>query len=506
MSKTIAKDSFVLMIGRGIVFLISIITPIVLVRIFSVSEFGEYRQAMLIVTTAASILSLGMPQSLFYFFPHFPSDKGVYLARTIAIVSLTGFLFCLFMWLGANYVALFFKNTNYIEFSAIIGMSAFMFGFSSLVDTALLADGEVLLSTKVMTIARIIQAPVLITCAFIGGFSLLMKGFLLVLTCKSLFSFWFFRKKYGVSILNLKLYNVIPHLKYGIPLGLGAIFQLLSETSDKFIVSHYMSEKLFAVYSAGCYELPFIIVIFGSIGDVVLPIIMRLKSLDLIEEVVTTWHRAIKHSMLIGIPVFIFFFAYANEFITTIFTMKYADAVPVFRLSIITILLESLRYGMITRAYARTGFMLFISVVAFLLMLPATYFGIRYFGLIGAIGGFVSTRFLIVGSEILYSKYIISLKWGKLLPFKYMAKIAVLSFICLLLPLLSTRLFVLSNNWAQLFYLMAFTFYSYAYLTNYMGFWHADRLPIPKSIKIQLQAVFPGRRSNCGISADIDED
>lgn len=501
MSIAMVKNSLVLMIGRGIVFIISIITPIILVRIFSVGEFGEYRQAMLVVTTAASILSFGMPQSLYYFFPHYPADKGVYLSRTIAILSLTGLLFFLFMWHGADYVAQFFKNTNYIETSAIIGMSAFMFGLSSLIDTALLADGEVFLSTKVMTVARIIQAPVLIVCAFIGGFSLLMKGFLLVLTCKSIFSLWLFRRRYRVSIFNMKLFNLLPHLKYGVPLGMGGIFAMLSETADKFIVSHYLSEKLFAIYSAGCYELPFIIVIFGSIGDVVLPIIVRLKSMNLIDEVVSTWHRAIEHSMLIGIPIFIFFFAYAYEFITTVFTTKYIDAVPIFRVSIVTIFLESLRYGMITRAYARTGFMLFVSMFAFLLMLPATYFGINYFGLIGAIGAFVSTRSLIVCSEIAYSKYLLSLKWRNLLPFKYMAKIAALSFICLFLPLLSKRLFTLNNNWAQLFYLMSFTFSLYAYLTNYMGFWSAEGLPVADNVKKILHTFFPGRRSNCRISA-----
>ena len=501
MSDTVAKDSMVLMIGRALVLMISVITPIILVRIFSVGEFGEYRQAMLIVTSAACILPLGMPQSLYYFFPHYPADRSIYLARTIAIMALTGMVFCSLMWLRAPDVAAFFRNDSYLQTSAIIGLSAFMFGFSSLIDTALLADGEVMLSTRIMTIARIIQAPVLIGCALAGGFPLLLKGFLLVLTGKSLYSIWFFRRAYRMSFFRLELQHIMPHLKYGVPLGIGVLFSMLSETADKFIVSHCTSDKLFAIYSAGCYELPFIIVIFGSIGDVVLPVIVKLKSMDLTGEVVKTWHKAIEHSMLIGIPVTIFFCAYADEFITTVFTMKYADAVPIFRVSILSILLESTRYGMITRAYARTGFMLFVAMAAFLLMLPATYYGIRYFGLIGAIGAFIATRFLIVGSEIIYSKYILSLAWRDLLPFRYMFKITAISCCCLLLPLLSTRLFVFGNNWAQLFYLMAFTFASYAYVTNYLGYWSADVLPIPGRIKRILIAVFSGRQSDCWISA-----
>lgn len=501
MSNSLAKDSLILMIGRGGVFLVSVITPIILVRIFSVGEYGEYRQAMLVVSTAATILPFGMPNSLYYFFPHFPAEKGVYLSRTIVIISLIGGLFCLLTWIFASDMALFFKNPRYVETSAIIGLSAFMFAFSSVIDTVLLADGEVLLSTKVMIVARLVQVPILIICAFTGGFLLLLKGFLFSLSCKSLYSIWFFRKRYKISLFQLNLSSILPHLKYGIPLGLGATFSMLSASADKFIVSHYLGEKLFAIYSVGCYELPVMIVIFSSIGDVVLPTIVKLKSMNKTEEVIKTWHRAIEQSMLIGIPVCIFMFAYANEFITTVFTIKYVDAVPIFRISIITIFLESLRYGMITRGYARTSFMLFVSIFTFILMLPATYFGIKYFGMIGAIGAFVSMRCLNVGSEIIFSKYILSLKFNRLLPFKYIAKITVNSLLCLVLPLIFASYYVFRNSWVQLFYLLFFTLSSYVYLTNYLGFWDLGSLPVSESIKKKLMILLPGRKSHGCFSA-----
>jgi len=133
-------------------------------------------------------------------------------------------------------------------------------------------------------------------------------------------------------------------------------------------------------------------------------------------------------------------------------------------------------------------------------MLPAIYFGVRYFGLVGAASAFVSTRSIIVISEIVYSKYILSLKWGTMLPFKYMAKIAVLSFACLILPLLSKKFIVFTNSWLQLFYLMLITFLSYVYITNFMGYWSVDGLPISDRMKSYLKVVFCGRRCSGCIS------
>lgn len=138
------------MVGRGASLLLSVITPMILVRIFSVGEYGEYRQVMLIVTTAAMFLPLGCPISLYYFLPHFPEAKGKYLSRTIAVMMLTGGLFCLFMWLRAEDVSRFFNNANYLETGLLIGVLAFMLAASSLIDTVLLADGRVILSIKVM--------------------------------------------------------------------------------------------------------------------------------------------------------------------------------------------------------------------------------------------------------------------------------------------------------------------------------------------------------------------
>jgi len=80
------------MLGRGIGLMLAVITPLVLVRVMAVNEYGEYRQVMLLVTTIAGILPLGLPSSLYYFIPHFPSDKGIYIARTIIFIFITAML------------------------------------------------------------------------------------------------------------------------------------------------------------------------------------------------------------------------------------------------------------------------------------------------------------------------------------------------------------------------------------------------------------------------------
>ncbi len=482
MSK-IAKDSFTLIFGRGIGFLISVITPIILVRAFTVPEYGEYRQIMLIITTVAAILPLGMINSLYYFFPHFPDEKQVYLSRTVLLLFFNGLVFSIFMLFMGDSLAMFFKNRAFIHYDMYIGIATFLFALSMAIETILIIDDDVKLSSIILVITRAIRALTVIVCAFLGGPLIILYGLIFFFGGKAIFSLIYFYKKYRISIKSLDIKNSDSHIRYAVPLGFSGLFILLSEVSDKFIVSNMLGKEIFAVYAVGCYELPFIAIIFGSIGDVVLPKIVELKRLNDMDGVIRLWHSAIKKSMLIGIPVYIFFLTFADIFITTVFTSKYSDAVILFRISISIIILESLRYGMITRGYARTKFMFIVTAIGYIIMLPACILGTYYYQMIGAITSVIITRVLVVLSEITYSKYILSCTFRGLLPYKYTVIILLLSVISAIITFIISLGFIGINNWIRLFTVLIIFISVYSGITLYFKFWKIYDLPFIMKFK-----------------------
>lgn len=192
MSKTVIKDSITLISGRGLAFIISSVLPIVVVRLFSVSEFGEYRQALLIITTCAAILPLGMGNSLFYFFPRFPDQKAAYLSRTIFFILSTGLLLSFSIWIFAEDFAYFFKNQSFITYGKIVGWVAFLFALSSLIELVFIIDKKVALSSKILVATRLTRAIIVLTGAFQGSIPFILYGLFFLYLSKTIVSSIFF--------------------------------------------------------------------------------------------------------------------------------------------------------------------------------------------------------------------------------------------------------------------------------------------------------------------------
>lgn len=491
MSQEISKQSFVLMLGRGACFIINLVTPLFLVRYFSTTQYGDYRQMMLILTSFSSLLPLGFPSSLYYFLPNYPREKGVYLSRTIAVLFLVSIIFSVIFMIFNKQIAVFMKNDQLNSYFVPLSLAVGMLILSVLIETVLVVENKVKLSTQIMTYTQISRMVIIILCGIWGGVTYIVYGLLFLFTIKSVGSLVYFRLNYQTSFFSLNMRKSSEHFNYALTLGMGGIFVSLCEIADKYIVSNLLGLDTFAVYSVGCYELPFIAIVFGSIADVALPTIVQYKQRNATDEVIRLWHYSIESSMLIGIPIFISFFFFANQFIVTVFTNKYAAAVPVFRIALLTVLLEATRYGMITRAYSRTGFMFFVTLLSLLLMVPSCYFGITHYGIVGAISSVMGARFFIVTAEIIYSKYILSLEWHRLLPFIYIAKILLLSMISAEVSYMIARNLPELNKWLELIILFTTFGVIYAYLTNIFKFWKPETLPFPEKVNHILHYLFP---------------
>lgn len=491
MSEEISKQSFILMLGRGICFLVNIITPLFLVRYFTTLEYGEYRQMILILTSFSALLPLGFINSIFYFFPNYPDQKGVFLTRTIIFLLLTTVIFIFVFVVYNKPITTFMKNEQMLNYYLPLALTVTMFILSIIIETVLVVDNNVKLSTQIMTYTQILRMAIIIGCGIWGGVRYIVYGLLFLFTLKTIGSFIYFRFKYHISIFSAHIFKSYEHVRYSLLLGLGGIFTSLAEIVDKYIVSNMLGLNVFAAYSVGCYELPFIAIVFGSIADIALPKVVSLKQINANDEVTRLWHYTIESSMLIGIPMYVAFFIFANQFITTLFTNNYVSAVPVFRIALFTVILEATRYGMITRAYARTGFMFIVAIISLLLMIGCCYWGINHYGMVGAISAVIASRFFMVTVEIIYTKFILSVDWRKLLPFSFITKIFFLSLLSIIPPYIFTQCMPAINKWVILFGILSLYIVTYAIITNIYKLWTPGQLPLPLKAKYVLGLIFP---------------
>src|SRR5215510_8180117 len=87
------RPALMLMTGRALAFAVTFFVPAVLARVFTQTEFGTYKQYMLITYTLFSFGQFGLAECLFYFLPGNPERAGRYAFNSVAMLGVMGFLF-----------------------------------------------------------------------------------------------------------------------------------------------------------------------------------------------------------------------------------------------------------------------------------------------------------------------------------------------------------------------------------------------------------------------------
>src|SRR5215813_10318673 len=91
-NQSLSKQSMTLIAARGISFFLTLGIPLVLVRYLTQTEFGSYKQSILLFTTAVTLLPFGMAQSLYYFIPKEPENRAGYMANSFLFLLCAGSL------------------------------------------------------------------------------------------------------------------------------------------------------------------------------------------------------------------------------------------------------------------------------------------------------------------------------------------------------------------------------------------------------------------------------
>lgn len=482
MNNSLKKQAAMLIAGRGVGFIIAAVIPLIMVRIFSQFQYGEYRQIMLVVTMAIPLMSLGMEKSLYYFFPTYPRDKDVYLSITIAFYISIGAVCFFMLWFFRGYVLSVFNNPNFDVYIIPLGLVVIAMAFSLIIETVLIVEKKTQYASLIMILTKVAHCVFVVVGALLGGVLYALYGILIYLSIKALMSCLYFFRKYEISLFKMKAARIKEQIKYAIPLGLGGAISIIYNSVDKLAVSHFLGTESFAVYSVGCFELPFIFIFFQSIGDIVLLKVVEEREKGNSNEVLRIWHYGIEKSALIGIPMYIFCFYFADTIITTLFTDRYAESVPIFKIMIFMILLNSARHGVIPRAYARTKFVFYINLIAVIIMVPSGYIAVKNFGMIGAIYAFVGIQAFVITSSMLYSKHILTIPYGQLLPFKKIWTILACAIVSFLMVALLDVFIGEINQWLLLIILFAVYNSLLIYFSHLFGLWKLDDL-------IQIEAV-----------------
>jgi O-antigen/teichoic acid export membrane protein len=458
-----------------------IFSGMVFSRKLSLEDYGTYLQTFLAYDFAVPILTLGLPSALFYFLPRAKNGQKRIILESILLLFITATIFSVFLYFGGT--ELLAKRLNNPKLSETLQNLVFypLYTFPILVSSSVWVSYN---KVNVNSIYNIVTGLTLTISLIISVF--LTQNYYFPIMLRVLFPLITFPLaiylifKYVPGPIELPNINSMGKiLKFAIPLGMATIIGTLTQQLSNLIVSGLTSPTEFAIYANGAREVPFIGIITGSISVV----IMADMAVHIKEKQFGLALELFRKSSIISasylLPIMIFFMIFAGNFITILFSDKYASSVIPFRIYLLIIPARIAYYGPAFIALGKTQAVLYRTIFELILTAFFVYIFVSLFGIYGAAFGIVATIFF---WSLPFNFYHLSKEFNctmtYIIPFKKIGNILLISLIAGAIS--STILLFHLNS----FYIFSFGFIVFAFVYSILAFWFVQEF---KEITLQYK-------------------
>ena len=322
----------------------------ILSRYFDKGDYGTYKQVLYVYSTLLTIFLLGLPRTFSYFLPRVPIEqaKGM-IDKLNLLLLLAGTAFSVVLFLASNLIASWMNNADLAValrlFSPVPLLMLPTQGLEGVLSTyrktQFMAIYTVL--TRVLMLVCVALPVVIWNCGYkeaIIGFdiaSLLM--FLMAWALKYYPVRHERRERCQVSYKEI--------WQFALPLLLGSIWGLIINSADAFFVSRWFGKRIFAEFSNGAMELPFVGMIVAATTTVLSPIFSRMSSSkeDLRGEMFPLWKSAFAKSGMLIYPILLYCIFFADTLMAALYGEQYRVSGIYFQIKNLSLFFSIIAFG-----------------------------------------------------------------------------------------------------------------------------------------------------------------
>lgn len=387
-STTSNKFALYVSIGKIAAMIAQFVMPMFLTRHLSKADYGIYAQFYLVQNFLGAILCFGIQSNPYYFYPK-SSDL-----RKKHIIWNSFLLLLLFGVVGSSVLFIPFvndwllKNETLNNLLPIVLASIIFFIPTNLIDAIAVVKNNKSLAVIYHPASIIIKIIAVISFALIfksieaiiGSILLLnIIMFLIVLVC----ILKFYPIKTNEKLISIPLLK--EQLKYALPFGISVILSTTCNQVDKIMCVNYLTVEEYAIYSVAFFGIPGVMQIYDSLCVVNVMNMSTAFKDGAIETVKNLYKRFVVQTLSFSLPIIGIVCLFSPQIITFLFSEKYIDSVPFFRLYVLTFILGMVGSGTILRAIGKTKLSMRAFALSTIICIPLTFFAISKFGIWGAI-------------------------------------------------------------------------------------------------------------------------
>ena len=337
-------------IGSLCAFGFTIVSSMILSRYFNKADYGTYKQVMYVYNTLLTIFTLGLPKAFSYFLPRVELVQAKSLIQKITnLFFLLGAVFSLMLFVFASQIAAFLKNPELVKALRVFAVVPFLMLPTMGLDGILATFKQ----TKYIALYNILTNVFKLVCVALPvmiwnlGYMEALWG----LTFASLVSFllalylkYLPVRNQGNDKCSVTYKDIF---KFSIPLLTASLWGMLIASTDQFFISRYFGNEVFAEFSNGSMELPFIGMIIGACATVLSPIFSRLshEKVDPKKEIYPLWMSVFEKTAKLIYPIVIYCIVFADVVMVALYSGKYVDSQNYFRIKLIANFFTIISYG-----------------------------------------------------------------------------------------------------------------------------------------------------------------
>jgi O-antigen/teichoic acid export membrane protein len=392
--KTLKQRALTLGSANSFDYASQFLLPLLLVRCLSAEEFGQYRLLWLTVMTVMAVVSLAMPQSLYYFLPRSDAPtRRLYVHQTLLYMLGVGLLggWAVSAWNPLQPQAIDALN----RFGLLLPCLVLFWVSSSLLDVLPTIEERVRWQAGVTIALATLRALTLGAAAWLSGeLRVLIWLLLALLLVKFLLLLRYIGQHHGLAGRWLAGRGFLGQLRHAAPFGLSSALFTLRGQADQWVVASLFAVHSFAAFSIAAVLGPLVNLFRVSVNHAFLPSMSRLHASGDLSGMLNLNSQA---NVMVGrlvYPLLAFAFVFAEEMVTVVYTAQYVEAAAVMRVYIFALLAMVVELFSITLLLKEGAYALRLNLLALSLSVALSWFGAVNFGLPGAAAGSVAALYL----------------------------------------------------------------------------------------------------------------
>ena len=429
--ENLSKKAGYLIFARVVEFMAMMLVPIFVARTLTIGDFGLWKQFQLIFGTFLPFAAMGMTESIFYFFNREKEKRDKLVWYTWGILVFNGAVVGALLFLGKGYIPLLVNNREILPYINILIVCIFLFLSSLTLERILIAEDNIRLVTKTIIVLALCKVALIVFAALVfkSVFAVILS-FLLWIIVRFLFVtlYMFYKYKLPLPVRGIDIVFGKKLLSYSIPLGLAVIPYVIFTSAHKYFVSYYFSPEIFAIYSVGAtMELPFLMYVTDSVFSVLKPRFAMHQKEGNISTMVSVYRSSVRKLALIFFPAFMFVLIFSYEVIILLFSDKYAQAVPIFRIFLFLVPMSIFDLSIFLRSYGETGYILKLSACRTAIGILLFYAAARFFNITAVALSFVVVAIGTFVISLLKAGSLLKMRAKEFVPVRDLGKIAVIN-------------------------------------------------------------------------------